>query len=43
MSIYPKCSFDGPQQSLTLGANDQVTDPQQYRDLIVATHNGAPV
>src|SRR5262249_20603613 len=39
----PKGSFDGPAQSFTLNANDQLTSPDQYRDLVIAYKNGAPV
>jgi len=36
----PKGSFDGAQQALTLDINDQITSADQYRQLIIATHNG---
>jgi multidrug efflux pump len=39
----PKGNFDGPTQALTINANDQVTSADQYRSLIVAYRNGAPV
>jgi multidrug efflux pump len=39
----PKGSFDGKAQSWTINANDQIQDPQQYRDIVVAYKNGAPV
>ena len=39
----PKGNFDGPTQALTINANDQLTDADQYRNLIVAYRNGAPV
>jgi multidrug efflux pump len=39
----PKGNFDGPAQATTINANDQITDPQQYLDLVIAYHNGAPV
>jgi multidrug efflux pump len=39
----PKGNFDGPTQALTINANDQVTSAEQYRSLIVAYRNGAPV
>jgi multidrug efflux pump len=38
-----KGSFDGPRQSYTIGANDQLLSSDQYRPLIVAYRNGAPV
>jgi multidrug efflux pump len=39
----PKGNFDGPNQALTINANDQVTSADQYRSLIVAYRNGSPV
>ncbi|MDB5401360.1 MAG: multidrug transporter subunit MdtC [Rhodopila sp.] len=39
----PKGNFDGPAQSTTINANDQISDPQQYLDLVIAYRNGAPV
>jgi multidrug efflux pump len=39
----PKGNFDGPARSYTINANDQVTDPQTFRDIVVAYRNGAPV
>ena len=39
----PKGSIDGRRQSFTLLANDQLTTPDPYADLIVAYRNGAPV
>ena len=38
-----KGTFDGPQQSFTIGANDQLTSSATYRSLIVAYRNGGPV
>ncbi len=38
-----KGSFDGPAQAFTITANDQITEPGQYRDVIVAYKNGAPL
>jgi multidrug efflux pump len=38
-----KGSFDGSRQSYTIGANDQLLSSDQYRPLIVAYRNGAPV
>jgi multidrug efflux pump len=38
-----KGGFDGPSQSFTLGANDQLESAQSYADLVVAWRNGAPV
>jgi multidrug efflux pump len=39
----PKGNFDGPTQALTINANDQIGSADQYRTLIVAYRNGAPV
>jgi multidrug efflux pump len=38
-----KGSFDGKQQSYTIGANDQLLSSADYKPLVVAYHNGAPV
>ncbi len=38
-----KGGFDGPRQSTAIGANDQLTTPDAYRDLVVAFRNGAAV
>ena len=38
-----KGTFDGSQQSYSIGANDQLLTSDQYRPLIVAYKNGAPV
>ncbi|MGR6080349.1 multidrug efflux RND transporter permease subunit [Achromobacter xylosoxidans] len=42
-SNQPKGSFDGPVRSVIMDANDQLRSAQEYRDLIVAWRNGAPV
>src|SRR6202007_2991757 len=39
----PKGNFDGPSQASTINANDQISDPQQYLDLVIASPNGNPV
>jgi hydrophobe/amphiphile efflux-1 (HAE1) family protein len=39
----PKGSFDGPKQSYIIGSNDQVVNAAQYKPLIIAYRNGAPV
>ncbi len=39
----PKGSFDGPAQSSTINANDQITSADQYGDVVIAYRNGAPV
>jgi multidrug efflux pump len=35
--------IDGPRQSFTIGANDQLLSSQEYNGVIVAYRNGAPV
>ena len=39
----PKGSFDGPAQATTINANDQIQDPREYLDLVIAYKNGNPV
>jgi hydrophobe/amphiphile efflux-1 (HAE1) family protein len=39
----PKGSVDGARQAFTVMANDQLTEPNQYDNQIVAYRNGAPV
>jgi len=39
----PKGSFDGPQQSFQIAANDQLLTAEDYRSVIIAYRNGAPV
>ncbi len=38
-----KGSFDGPRQSSVIGANDQLLTSRDYRPLIIAFRNNAPV
>ncbi|MCK9382812.1 MAG: MdtB/MuxB family multidrug efflux RND transporter permease subunit [Sulfuritalea sp.] len=38
-----KGSFDGPTRASTLDANDQLKSAAEYRDLVIAWKNGAPV
>ena len=38
-----KGTFDGPRQSYTIGANDQLLSSDQYRPLVIAYRSGAPV
>jgi multidrug efflux pump len=38
-----KGSFDGPLRASTLDANDQLKSAAEYRDLIIAWKNGAPI
>ncbi len=39
----PKGSFSGPVQNYTINDNDQITDPAQYQNLVIAYKNGTPV
>jgi len=39
----PKGSIDGVRQSFTISANDQITTAAAYREIVIATKNGAPV
>jgi len=39
----PKGSFDGRQQNFAINANDQIRDPADYANSIIAYRNGAPV
>jgi len=39
----PKGNFDGPELDYTINANDQISDPKDYLDTVVAYRNGAPV
>jgi len=38
-----KGSFDGPERAYTIDANDQIQSAAQYRDVVVAYRNGAPI
>jgi len=38
-----KGSFDGPAQSFQIGANDQITTAEDFRKIVIAYRNGAPV
>jgi multidrug efflux pump len=38
-----KGSFDGPTRASTIDANDQLKTAQEYRQLIIAYRNGAPI
>ncbi|HEY0299687.1 MAG TPA: efflux RND transporter permease subunit, partial [Rhizomicrobium sp.] len=42
-SNAPKGSFDGAAQSYTIDANDQLQDVDDYKDIVIAYRNGAPV
>ena len=39
----PKGSFDGPLQATQIAVNDQITDLDTYRTIIIATHQGSLV
>ena len=39
----PKGMFNGPQRAATIDSNDQLRSAAEYRDLVVAYRNGAPV
>ena len=39
----PKGSFSGPAQTYTINDNDQITDPSEYENLVIAYKNGTPV
>ncbi|HEY1942524.1 MAG TPA: multidrug efflux RND transporter permease subunit [Roseiarcus sp.] len=39
----PKGNFDGPSQSFSINANDQIRDPKEYLNSVVAYRNNAPV
>jgi multidrug efflux pump len=38
-----KGSFDGPRQSFIIGANDQLFSSKEYRSLVIAWKNNAPI
>jgi multidrug efflux pump len=38
-----KGNFDGPSRAYTINANDQLRSPEEYKNLILAYRNGAPV
>ena len=39
----PKGNFDGPAQSISIKANDQIRDPADYVNSVIAYKNGAPI
>jgi multidrug efflux pump len=39
----PKGNFDGPELDYTINANDQISDPRDYLDTVIAYQSGAPV
>ncbi|MGD0155495.1 MAG: efflux RND transporter permease subunit [Terracidiphilus sp.] len=38
-----KGNFDGPRQDYQIDANDQITSPDDYKNVVIAYSNGAPV
>ena len=38
-----KGNFDGPRQDYQIDSNDQITEANEYKDVVVAYRNGAPV
>ncbi|KND59637.1 Cobalt-zinc-cadmium resistance protein CzcA Cation efflux system protein CusA [Candidatus Burkholderia verschuerenii] len=39
----PKGNYDGPELDYTVNSNDQITDPQDYLNTVIAYQNGSPV
>jgi multidrug efflux pump len=39
----PKGSFDGPTRAYTINSNDQLRTAEEYKNIVVAYKNGAPV
>ncbi|WP_028231023.1 efflux RND transporter permease subunit [Paraburkholderia mimosarum] len=39
----PKGNFDGPELNYTINSNDQISDPKDYEDTVIAYQNGSPV
>jgi multidrug efflux pump len=39
----PKGNFDGPELDYTINDNDQISDPQDYLDTVIAYQAGSPV
>ena len=39
----PKGNFDGPELNYTINDNDQITEPDDYLNTIIAYQNGSPV
>ncbi|MBS0277593.1 MAG: MdtB/MuxB family multidrug efflux RND transporter permease subunit [Proteobacteria bacterium] len=42
-SNAPKGSFDGPTRSYTINSNDQLQTADEYKNIVIAYKNGAPV
>ena len=38
-----KGNFDGPRQDYQIDSNDQITEANQYKNVVIAYSNGAPV
>ncbi|MES2491354.1 MAG: MdtB/MuxB family multidrug efflux RND transporter permease subunit [Pseudomonadota bacterium] len=38
-----KGSFDGPTRAYTIDANDQLKSPEEYKNIVIAYRNGAPI
>ncbi len=38
-----KGNFDGPTRAYSIDANDQLRSPEEYRDIVVAWRDGAPI
>ncbi|MGB6742410.1 MAG: efflux RND transporter permease subunit [Terracidiphilus sp.] len=38
-----KGNFDGPRQDFQIDSNDQITEASQYKNVVIAYQNGAPV
>ncbi|HEY6483868.1 MAG TPA: efflux RND transporter permease subunit [Steroidobacteraceae bacterium] len=39
----PKGNFDGPELDYTINGNDQIQDPNEYLNTVIAYQNGSPV
>src|ERR1700683_4422096 len=39
----PKGNFDGPELDYTINDNDQISDPEDYLNTVIAYQNGSPV
>ncbi|POR52707.1 multidrug efflux pump [Paraburkholderia eburnea] len=39
----PKGNFDGPELDYTINSNDQISDPKDYENTVIAYQNGSPV
>jgi multidrug efflux pump len=41
--MQPKGNFDGPELDYTINDNDQISDPKDYLNTVIAYQNGSPV